>query len=173
MGRQPADPPEFLVIGRILTQRGIRGELKVQVMTDFPERFEPGETVYLHGIPLKVESCRPYKHHLLVKLHTVDTAEAAGKLRGYDLTIPRSELRPLPEGEYYTYQLIGLEILTTEGKLLGEISDIITTAGNDIYVVRGESGELLIPAIEDVVKSIDLEKRAVIIEAIEGLLPPS
>jgi len=142
-------------------------------LTDFPERFEPGETVYLHGAPLKVESCRPHKQHLLVKLCTVDTPEAASKLRGYDLTIPRSELRPLPEGEYYTYQLIGLEILTTGGKLLGEISDIITTAGNDIYVVRGESGELLIPAIEDVIKSIDLEKRVVIIEAIEGLLPPS
>lgn len=169
MGREPA-LPEFLIVGRIVAPWGIRGEVKVEVETDFPERFSPHKQVYIDGIPFKIESCHLHKQHLIVKLATIDSIEAAEKLRRQDLTIPRSELHPLPEGQYYTFQLIGLKVVTTEGDSLGRITDIMATASNDVYIVEGKRGEILIPAIEDVVKSIDLEKGKIVIEAIEGLL---
>jgi len=169
MGKEPA-PPESLIIGHILAPWGIHGEVKVEVVTDFPERFTPGKLVYLDGYPLEIEHCHPHKQHLLVKLTTIDSVEAAEKLRGQDLTIPSSELHHLPEGQYYAFQLIGLDVVTTKGKYLGQITDIMSTASNDVYIVEGERGEILIPAIEDVVKSIDLKKGKVVIETIEGLL---
>lgn len=169
MGKGPA-PPEFLIVGYILAPWGLRGEVKVEVVTDFPERLAPQKLVYLNARPLEIESCRPHKQHLVVKLATIDSVEDAEKLRGQDLTIPRSELYPLPEGKYYTFQLIGLKVVTTEGQTVGRITDIMATASNDVYIVEGNRGEVLIPAIEDVVKSIDLDKGKMVIEAIEGLL---
>jgi 16S rRNA processing protein RimM len=169
MGKGVA-PPEFLVVGRILAPWGIKGEVKVEVTTDFPERFAPHNLVYLNARPFEIENCRPHKQFLVLKLAAIDSVEAAEKLRDGELTIPRVELPELPEGQYYTFQLIGLEVVTTKGKLLGRVTDIMTTAGNDVYIVESKRGEILIPAIEDVVKSIDLKKGAIIIEAIEGLL---
>ena len=169
MGKEPV-PPESLIVGRILAPWGIRGEVKVEVLTDFPERFAPQKVVYLNTRPLEIESCRPHKQQLVVKLATIDSVEDAEKLRGQDLTIPRSELSRLPEGQYYTFQIIGLKVVTTEGELLGHITEIMTTGSNDVYIVEGKRGEILIPAIEDVVKSIDLKKGKVVIEAIKGLL---
>ena len=169
MGKEPV-PPESLIVGRILAPWGIRGEVKVEVLTNFPERFAPQKVVYLNARPLEIESCRPHKQHLVVKLDTIDSVEDAERLRGQDLTIPSSELSRLPEGQYYTFQIIGLDVLTTEGQYLGQVTDIMATAGNDVYIVEGEGGEILIPAIEDVVKSIDLDKGEMVIEAIEGLL---
>ena len=172
MGKESISP-RFLIVGRILAPWGIRGEVKVQVMTDFPERFAPGKLVFLDGHPLEIESCRPHKQHLNIKLATIDSIEAAERIRGHDLTVPSSELYPLPQGQYYAFQLIGLDVFTKEGEYLGLITDIMSTASNDVYIVRGKGSEILIPAIEDVVKSIDLEKRQVVIEAIDGLLPLS
>lgn len=169
MGRE-LTPPEFLIVGRIIAPWAIRGEVKVQVVTDFPDRLAAQKLVYVNACPLRIESSRPHKQHLVLKLATIDSVEAAEGLRGQDLTIPSSELCPLPEGQYYQFQLIGLDVLTTDGEYLGRIADIMSTASNDVYIVEGERGEILIPAIEDVVKSIDLEKGKIIIEAIEGLL---
>jgi 16S rRNA processing protein RimM len=169
MGKEPT-LPEFLIVGHILAPWGIKGEVKVEVVTDFPERFAPRKVVYLNNRQLEIESCRPHKQHLVVKLATIDSVDDAEKLRGQDLTIPRSELYHLPEGQYYAFQLIGLDVVTTEGKRVGRISDIMTTASNDVYIVEGKKGEILIPAIEDVVKSIDLKKGRMVIEAIKGLL---
>ncbi|GAI01472.1 unnamed protein product, partial [marine sediment metagenome] len=97
--------------------------------------------------------------------------EAAQKLRGQPVEIHHSQLYPLPEGQYYHFQLIGLEVWTTRGELLGNITEILTAESNDNYVVSGAKGEILIPAIEDVVKSIDLDSGRITIEPIEGLLP--
>jgi len=96
--------------------------------------------------------------------------EDATELRGQFLEVPQSQIRPLPNGEYYQFQLLGLEVWTTEGELLGRIAHILPTGSNDVYVVPSKHGELLIPAIEDVVISIDLEKGRIVIELIEGLL---
>jgi 16S rRNA processing protein RimM len=171
MGEESA-LPESLIVGHILGPQGTKGELKIRVATDFPDRFSPGREVYLDGRALEIESSRPHKQDVVLKLSGIDTRTDAENLRGGTLTVPRSELRSLPEGEYYAFQLVGIEVVTTAGAGVGRIIDIMMTAGNDVYVVQGERGEILIPAIEDVVKSIDLETGRMVIEAIDGLLPP-
>jgi 16S rRNA processing protein RimM len=149
----------------------MKGELKVHVVTDFPDRFTPGRPVYLDNHPLEIETCRTHKQHLVVKLAGIDTRTGAEKLRGSELTIPRADLRPLPDGEYYAFQIIGLDVVTTGGRHVGRIVDLMATGSNDVYVVHGGRGEMLVPATEDVVKSIDVEGRRMVIEAIDGLLP--
>jgi len=161
---------EFITIGQILAPRGIKGKLKVKVVTDSPQRFTPSSTVYVNRQPMTIDSAEWHKGNVIIKLSTIDSIEAAQRLRGQPLEIHHSQLKPLPEGQYYHFQLIGLEVWTTQGELLGNVTEILTAESNDNYVVHGTQGEILIPAIEDVVKSIDLNEGRIIIEPIEGLL---
>ena len=162
--------PEFIAIGQILAPWGVKGKLKVEVVTDFPERFSPQATIYINRQPMAIDSTEWHKGKAIIKLTTVDSVEEAQKLRGQPVEIPHSQLYSLPEGQCYHFQLIGLEVWTTQGELLGNITEILTAESNDNYVVRGATGEILIPAIEDVVKSVDLNKGHMVIEPIEGLL---
>lgn len=161
---------EFITVGEILAPWGVKGKLKVKVETDFPQRFTPGAKIYLNHQPVIIEDVQWHHRKLTIKLNGIDSWEDAQKLRGKLLEIHHSQVRPLPEGQYYHFQLIGLEVRTTHGELLGKITEILTTESNDNYVIRGSKGEILIPAIEDVVKSIDLDKGCMVIEPIEGLL---
>ncbi len=161
---------EFITIGKILAPRGIKGKLKVEVTTDFPQRFVPPSKVYINRQPMTIDSTEWHKGKATIKLNTIDSIGDAEKLRGQLIEIHHSQLYPLPEGKYYHFQLIGLEVWTTQGELLGNISEILPTPSNDNYVVNGANGEILIPAIEDVIKSIDLDKSCLLIEPIEGLL---
>ena len=159
----------FVSVGRILAPWGVKGELKVEVLTDFPERFTPKRQVYVNKRPLTIERSHARKRNLIVKFATVDSIDAAEKLRGRLLEVPYSDLYALPEGEYYRFELIGLQVSTTEGKHLGAIADILATGSNDVFIVRTDGKEMLIPVIEDVVQSIDIEKGRVIIELMDGL----
>jgi len=161
---------EFITIGRILAPWGVKGELKVDVVTDFPERFIPRSIVYIKRQPMTINSTQWHKGKAIIKVDAVDSVEQAQKLRGQPVEIHHSQLYPLPEGQYYHFQLIGLEVRTTQGELLGNITEILAAESNDNYVVYGSRGRILIPAIEDVVKSVDLAKRCMVIEPIEGLL---
>ena len=161
---------EFITIGRILSPYGTKGKLKVEVLTDFPQRFTPASKVYVNRQPMLIESAQQHKGKTIIKLNTVNSVEAAERLQGQLIEIHHSQTYPLPDGQYYHFQLIGLEVWTTGGELLGKITEILTTASNDNYVVKGARGEILIPAIEDVVKSVDPVKGRILIEPIEGLL---
>jgi len=161
---------EFITIGTILATWGNKGKVKIKPETDFPQRFAPHSTIYINRKPMTIDSAEWHNQRLVIKLNAVDSIEDARKLRGKSAEIHRSQVHPLPEGQYYHFQLIGLEVWTTRGELLGNITEILTTESNDSYVVRGAKGEILIPAIEDVVKSIDLDKGCMVIEPIEGLL---
>jgi len=161
---------QFIAVGRVVALWGVRGEVKVEVMTDFPDRFSPREKVYIEGRAVTIESSRWHGGRVILKLADIDSVEDAERLRGRFLEVPQSQLRTLPADEYYQFQLLGLEVWTTEGKLLGQITHILPTGCNDVYVVPYNQGELLIPAIEDVVKSVDLEKGCMVIELIDGLL---
>ena len=163
-------PPEYIVIGRILAPWGIKGKLKVEVATDFPQRFVPTSTVYIDCQPVIIESTEWHKGKAIVKLNTVNDIDDAQKLLGKSIEIHHSQVSLLPDGQYYHFQLIGLEVWTTQGELLGNVTEILTAESNDNYVVSGARGEVLIPAIDDVVKSIDLDKGRVTIEVIDGLL---
>jgi len=160
-----------MTIGQILAPWGIKGKLKVRVVTDFPQRFAPSSKIYINRQPITIDSAEWHKDKVIIKLNQIDTVEAAQKLRGQPVEIHHSQVYPLPEGQYYHFQLIGLEVWTTRGELLGNITEILTAESNDNYVVSGAKGEILIPAIEDVVKSIDLDSGRITIEPIEGLLP--
>ena len=162
--------PEFVTVGEIVATWGIEGKLQVKVQTDFPQRFDPSSTVYINQQPMIIESTEWHKGKAIIKLSTIDSIEDSEKLVGQLVEIPHSQLQTLPEGKYYHFQLIGLEVRTSQGELLGKITEILTASSNDNYVVKGDEGEILIPAIEDVVKSVDLNKGCVIIEPIEGLL---
>jgi len=162
--------PEFITIGKIIAPWGIKGKLKVKVVTDFPQRFTPCSKIYINRQPMTINSTEWHKGKAIIKVNTIDSIEDAQRLRGQAIEIHHSQVYSLPEGQYYHFELIGLEVWTTEGELLGNVTKILTAESNDNYVVRGAKGEILIPAIEDVIKSIDLDKGRMVIEAIEGLL---
>jgi len=162
--------PGFIIIGQILAPWGASGKLKVEVITDFPQRFAPSSKIYINRQPMSIDSTEWHKGKAIIKLNTINSIEDAQRLQGQPIEIHHSQLQPLPEGQYYHFQLIGLEVWTTQGELLGNITEILTAESNDNYVVRGAESKILIPAIEDVVKSIDLNKGHIVIEPIEGLL---
>ncbi len=164
--------PRYLTIGRVLKPWGVRGELKIEIMTDFPERFASLKTVYLgeDAKAFPVERARLMHKAALLKLKGVDTELAAARLREQFVQVPTDQAVPLPEGKYYLYQLIGLRVKTMQGEDLGEVVDILETGANDVYVVRQGEREVLIPAIEPVVKKVDLANGELIIEPMEGLL---
>ncbi len=162
--------PEFITIGQILAPWGRKGELKVKVVTDFPQRFTPSSKIYINRQPMTINSTEWHKGKAIIKLNTINSIEDAQRLQGQPIEIHHSQVYPLPEGQYYHFQLTGLEVWTTQGELLGTVTEILTADSNDNYVVHGAKGEILIPAIEDVIKSIDLNKGCIVIEPIEGLL---
>ena len=162
--------PEFITIGKIIAPWGIKGKLKVEVVTDFPQRFTPSSEIYINRQPMTIDSIEWHKGEAIIKLDIIDSIEDSQRLRGQQVEIHHSQAYPLPEGQYYHFQLIGLEVWTTQGELLGTVTEILTADSNDNYVVRGTRGETLIPAIEDVIKSIDLNRGCIVIEPIEGLL---
>lgn len=142
----------------------------MRVLSDNPHRFDAGGTLYIQGVPHRIERSKPYQRTLLLKLEGTDTRNAAEALRDASLEIPRSERPALPEGHYYLDQLIGLTVRTTGGRDLGTLEEVLRTAGNDVYLVRGEGREHLVPAIKDVVQSVDPETGVMLVEAIPGLL---
>lgn len=156
-------------MGRVVRAWGRGGEVKVEVLTDFPERFQPGQKLYLQRQVTTVERSHRRGLQVVLKLSTVSSREAAEELRDQRLEIHRSEVPPLPSGQHYHFELVGLEVWTAQGEPLGHITEVLSTLGNDIYVVEYEGQEILIPAIEDVVKSIDLRAGRLVIQEIEGL----
>jgi 16S rRNA processing protein RimM len=167
----------YLAIGRISGAHGIRGEVKVEVLTDFPERFKPGARAYL-GVGtddpearlVRVVAARPHKGGLLVKLDIVPDRNAAELLRDQYLLIPETEAMPLGDHENYLHDLVGLQVETADGRHLGALKEILITKANDVYVVNGPGGEILLPALRDVVLRVDLPARRMVVALPEGLL---
>jgi 16S rRNA processing protein RimM len=146
----------------------------VAVLTEFPERFETTEWVYLgnefEAIPYRLESYRWHKDNVLLTLAGVADRTQAEALRGQLVQVPLNEAVALPEGSYYLYQLIGLQVKTVEGEFLGTITSVMETGANDVYVVQNEGRELLLPAIPDVIKTIDLPNGLMVVQVMEGLI---
>ena len=168
--------PRFLVIGRITKPHGVRGEMRVVVYTDVPERFHWLETVYLSADEwdndpqrVVVESVRPNGDLFIIALEGYDTRESVDPLRGMWLQIPVSEAAPLEDGEVYLYQMIGLAVESDTGEQLGKVTDVIETGANFVYVVKGDDGELLIPDIPEVVLSVDVAAKRMQVHLLPGL----
>ena len=162
----------YLAVGRIIGIHGVRGEIKVKSLTDFPERFSPGALLYVEGetIQREVLSARPHKGALLVKLTGMNDRNAAETLRGKYLFVAREDAMPLAEDEYYEDELVGLQVETMEGEVLGELMQIMWTAANEVYIVQGRRGEILIPAIAEVVQEVDLEQGVMRVALLPGLI---
>lgn len=162
-----------MAIGRIVKPHGIRGEVSVQILTEFPDRFTNMESVQVgdmrQGEQFQVETIRWHRDNVLVKFAHIPDRTAAEQLRGLYLQIPVSEARPLEPGSYYQYQLEGLQVVTDDGEVLGRVSRILETGANDVFLVEGEGGELLLPSIPEVILDIDLDQGQMRVHLLEGL----
>ena len=157
-----------------------RGEVKVQPMTDYPERFKPGTSVYLgeatgvtEARPVRIAASRPHQGQMLVLLADVRDRNSAELLRNLYLLIPEEDAMPLGEHENYLHDLVGLNVQTIEGEALGVLTEILSTPAHDVYILKGPRGEVLIPAIRDVVLRVDLAERKMTVALPEGLLAPA
>lgn len=166
-----------MVVGRIVKPHGVRGELRVEVLTELPERLTWLEQLYLardadEQEPERVEirKVRLHKEQALLQLAGIDTREAAEALRSMLLLIPLEDALPLAEDEYYFYQLEGLDVYTDEGELLGVVQEVLETGANEVFVVAGARGELLLPNTLEVVQEIDLEAGRITVHILPGLL---
>lgn len=165
---------KFIAIGKIVNTQGNRGEVRVIPLTDFPERFAGTERVYLQQNgrfeTRLVEKTYQHKKFIIVKLAGVDDMNAGEALKGALVMIPREELMPLPEDTFYIFDIVGLEVVTTEGRFLGHVKEVLQTGANDVYVVeRNARRPLLIPALKKVVHRVDTVEKMMIVELPEGL----
>lgn len=171
-------PPEGLIaVGRLTKPHGLRGELvflpyvyDVELLPDLMQ-----QPVFLQqgNAPVQTATILEWRvapKRVLVRLHGCKDIAAAEVLRGYEVCIPRSWFAPLPEGEYYWFEIEGLAVYAHDGGYLGTVAEIIYTGSNDVYVVRNESRETLIPALRDVIRSIDLACAAIHLYPVAGLL---
>lgn len=164
-----------LEVGQIVNTFGIKGEVKVTPFTDNINRFDDLKKVYVKTKKedklYKVENVRYHKNMVLLKLEGIDNPEQAELLKNAFIEIDREDAVPLKEGQFFIADLIGLEVYTDEGKLLGKVDDIYNTGANDIYVVKDELGkQILLPGIKDVIKEVDLETEKIIVHLIPGLI---
>ena len=169
--RRPAtDAGESVVVGMITGASGLAGAVKVEPLSDYPHRFSPGSTLFLGDVPAKVTSSHRSGRGLVVKLEHVSDRDQAAALRGAVLTVPPDDLQPLPEGSYYYYQIIGIDVWDEHEEYLGKVLEIIATGGNDVYVVRGaRRKELLIPALADVLLEVAPDENRMVVRIPEGL----
>lgn len=169
---QKQEETRFLAIGQLLAPHGVRGEIRVRVLTDFPQRFKRLKRVFLGDeyLPVEVESARIAYDRVFIKLKGIDTPESARRHTHKLIYVPVEEAVPLEEGQFYWYQIVGLEVWTTDGRRLGKVTDILATGSNDVYVVQGPFGEVLVPAIEDVIIDIKPNEGRMTIELLEGMI---
>ncbi len=154
-----------IIIGRIGAAHGIRGEVRVNPMTDFPERFHDMTAVYVDNALLEIESVRYHGDKILMKFKGYETRNDAETLKGKMLSVPRSEAMPLNEGEYYTFDIIGLDVVDVDGNALGKVTNVLETGSNDVYVVKSDEGkEILVPALKAVVKEINIDESRMVVD---------
>ncbi len=157
-----------MTVGRIVAPHGIRGELKVLPLTDFPERFDAGSRLWLNGQQWVVQRGRWTGRIVILKLRGLETRNEAETLRGAELTVPEAaELNE--EGVYYLHDIIGLPVFDAAGEQIGKLEDVFNSGATDIYVVRGDKGELLLPALDDVVTEVDIAGGRIVVAVPEGI----
>ena len=164
-----------LEIGQIVNTFGIKGMVKVKPFTDDIKRFDNLKNVYIEKNNTRkeyeVEEVKYHKDMVLIKLKGIDKVEQVETLRNAYLTVSRDSVEKLEEGRFYIVDLLGLEVYTDEQILLGTLEDIFNTGSNDIYVVKDKQGkQILLPAIQEVIKHIDIENKKIIVHLLPGLM---
>jgi 16S rRNA processing protein RimM len=165
---------EYLVVGKLRRPHGLQGEILTEVLTDFPERLKPGVTLYAGSayLPLQIKKVRWQNQAMLISFIGYESLDSVGELRNQNLFVPVADRPALADGEFYHHQMTGLRVFTQQGDLLGEITQILETGANDVFVIQPKDGrEILIPDTDEVVLKVDLEKGQMTINLLPGLLP--
>ncbi len=165
---------DLINIGKIIKSSGLKGRLKVLSYMESPGTLESLEEIYIgatkqSAIPFRIATVRIKNKSMLLDLEGVKDAVASNALVGFHLFVPSGRLDKLQDNEYYWRDILGLEAVTEDGQRLGRIERIIPTGGNDVYVCAGSEREILLPAIEDVIKLVDIERGVLIVRLLEGL----
>jgi 16S rRNA processing protein RimM len=172
-GTKGSPEPEFLIVGRIIKPHGVRGDLAMKVITDYPERLPEIDTLYVGPAyePYRVRRVRFHADGTLMLFEGIEDRDAAECLRGMMVYVHIDDAVPLEEGEYYLFQVIGSQVVTGDGQVLGTLTDLLETGANDVYVVTAPDGrEILIPVIPEVVRHVDVNKKVVTIDLLDGLI---
>lgn len=166
---------KYFEVGQIVNTFGVKGMLKVKPFTDDVERFEELKKVYICKKEkleeVEIEEVKYHKDMVLLKVKGIDDMNEAEKVKGLYLKIDRKNAKKLPKDTYFIADLLGLEVYSDTGELLGKVDDIFRTGANDVYVIKNGNGkQLLLPSIPDVIKEIDLENEKIIVHLLKGLI---
>ena len=165
-----SDSKEFVAVGQVIGAHGNDGGLNIKVLSDVPNRFDPGQVLVIDGRPFNVARSRlTGPSTRILWLEEVSGLDQARPLQGRWLSIPEKDVPQPAEGEYFHYQLVDMAVYTEEGELLGNITQILETGSNDVYVIEGPAGELLVPATGQVVLNVDVEGGRMTVRLLEGL----
>jgi 16S rRNA processing protein RimM len=167
--------PDFIVIGQIRRPHGVRGAVSVAIMTDNPDRFNLLKQVWFNRgddlrMPFTLTRVQKMPGAVVLTVAEITDRDAADGWRQAWVEIPGDEILPLEEGKHYLFEIIGLQVVTDEDVALGEVVDILRNPAHDVYVVRGEEREYLIPAVPEFIRQIDSESGIMIIHVVDGLL---
>jgi 16S rRNA processing protein RimM len=167
----PTGEPLYLSVGFLRRPHGVKGEIIMDLHTDFPERMKKGRKLFVgesHN-PMTLTNVRPHQAGLLVKFKDVDTPEDAGLYRNQWVYVQTKDV-PLPEGQHYKHELLGLKVVDENDAPLGVLVEILETGANDVYVVRDDSGkDILLPNIPSVILDLDLGRGLLRVHLLEGL----
>ncbi|KAA3608433.1 MAG: 16S rRNA processing protein RimM [Calditrichaeota bacterium] len=162
------------LIGKVLKPQGIKGEVKTEIITSFPEHFEELSEVFLDedaNIAIEIEKTRFAKNFVYIKFRNIQSRNEAEKLRNKNLYIPESELFPLEDDEFYHHQIIGLDAVSEQGDYIGKITDVETYPENDMLIIKSKDKMThLVPVVKELIKDVDIESQIVTIKVIDGLL---
>ena len=177
--RDSGSRPQYLVLGEILRPHGVRGEVRLRLLTDYPERIRELQSVYVGSDPqsprlkrYNIDQIRINQDYGLLKFKTINSRDDAERLRELLVMVHIDEAVPLDDDEVYLFQLIGMAVHTEAGELLGTVRDVLETGANDVYIIDSEHyGEVLVPVIEDTIISTDVEAGIITVRLPDGLLP--
>ncbi len=156
-------------MGRIQTPVGLNGEVRIEVLSDVSQRFAPGSVVLIGGSRMQIQESRRAGSGIVVKFYEVDSRTAAQALHGTAIYVREKDVPPPPQDTYYYYHLLGMRVVGVDGQEVGTVTDILATGANDVYVVKREGKETLVPAISGVVIEVDVEARRMVVDLPEGL----
>lgn len=162
------NPSDLVLVGQLAKPHGLRGEMRCRPETDYPERFLETEEleIFFPGAPSRrvpVVSARIHRGLVLVQLAGVDNLEDAELLREARVAVGPDEVVALDEGQYYHFQLEGLAVEDPSGRPLGQLTRVLSLPAHEVYCVEGEQGELLIPAVDEYIVAVDLQKRRMVV----------
>jgi len=171
---KPEPKKDRLPIGKIVGLHGVKGTLKIHLFAESLEIFQPGAMITISTADgrekdFEIDWIKPHSRGALLALNNISDRDQAKTLVGADLQIEKTALPELETGVFYWYELIGLQVFTTDDRYIGRLESIIETGANDVYVVKNEDGEILIPALKSVVQSIDIAANSMRVDLPDGL----